>query len=1042
MVRFKIRKRFFGRKKGSLAEKLSKLLRRRGKKRVEEIIKGIIKREPITILPLKPTYTIIETYYVYEPFAKVNIVSIPEKGGMLGYYVEEFTLSGDEQEILEKLVDILTEELEPAESIEDLKTYVAREVIRLANKYRSVFKLTGSRRAKILYYVERNLLGYGPIDPLMRDPNIEDISCDGAGKPIYVWHKKYESLPTNIIFNTTDHLNDFIMRLAHMAGKHVSIAFPILDAMLPEKHRLAATFGTEVSPRGPTFTIRKFREKPLSPTELIKSGVINELFAAYIWYMVEKRRTFMIAGGTGAGKTTLLNAFSLFIRPGMKIVTVEDTPELNLPHENWVQLSTRASYALMGQTSGEITLYDLIKVSLRYRPDYIIVGEVRGEEAFVLFQAMASVSYDTPILIRDERGNVELIKIGEFIDKFYRESEERVAKFVNGYYVLSNDGFNITWKPIKYVLRHSTDEIYEIEYEGGGKIEATGSHSVFVLNTNDLRIIEKPVSKLRESDLLISFKGNSESSKEYKTVDVMELVKDCDEVYVDGLPEELRKYAKGKNPIPVQQYIKLRDRVNDLSIKSNSLTVRVRRSKYVLPSKLVLDEALAFLFGAYIADGCIKHHRGKRICFTFGADEGYIAEKVVKIMYDKFNVKPVINERGTYAIYEYPHTLLATVFEKLLGDKLTNKRIPSILWNSPKNVVKSFLEGLVADARRTLRRRYTSYITSNKELAYQLLWLARYAGFYSELVVEEGLGKNLGRKYYNVLIYLDERYKRPNASERIPVELLLKLIVHAKPRSMPLELTYIRKRKFVSKKVALKVIEWIKKKGKLTDFSMSYLRKLEALINGDIIIVKVKKIRKKPYKGYVYDISVPETESFFGGSVPILLHNTGHGGLSTIHAETLDYAIKRLTSPPMNIPPTYMKLMNIFMHIKRVVKPRTPTRLKVERKVTIAQEVADYNDFRTVMKWDPVKDVHEVYFDNSVLLRELAEQSSITVDDVLEDIHKRAIFLKWLIARNILDVWEVARYIFKYSFDPSNMYRMALEDLKSLGVDVEALAKI
>ncbi|RLG78305.1 MAG: protein kinase, partial [Thermoprotei archaeon] len=350
MVKFKIR-RGFG-KKSSLAEKLSKLIRRRGKKRVEEIIKGIIKREPITILPLKPTYTIIETYYVYEPFAKVNIVSIPEKGGMLGYYVEEFTLTRDEQEILEKLIDILTEELEPAESIEDLKSYVAREVIRLANKYRSVFKLTGSRRAKILYYVERNLLGYGPIDPLMRDPNIEDISCDGAGKPIYVWHKKYESLPTNIIFNTTDHLNDFIMRLAHMAGKHVSIAFPILDAMLPEKHRLAATFGTEVSPRGPTFTIRKFREKPLSPTELIKSGVINELFAAYIWYMVEKRRTFMIAGGTGAGKTTLLNAFSLFIRPGMKIVTVEDTPELNLPHENWVQLSTRVSYALMGQTSG------------------------------------------------------------------------------------------------------------------------------------------------------------------------------------------------------------------------------------------------------------------------------------------------------------------------------------------------------------------------------------------------------------------------------------------------------------------------------------------------------------------------------------------------------------------------------------------------------------------------------------------------------------------------------------------------------------------
>ena len=1038
MVRFKIR-RGFGRKKSSLAEKLSKLLRRRGKRRVEEIIKGIIKREPITILPLKPTYTIIETYYVYEPFAKVNIVSIPEKGGMLGYYVEEFTLTRDEQEILEKLVDILTEELEPAESIEDLKSYVAREVIRLANKYRSVFKLTGSRRAKILYYVERNLLGYGPIDPLMRDPNIEDISCDGAGKPIYVWHKKYESLPTNIIFNTNDHLNDFIMRLAHMAGKHVSIAFPVLDAMLPEKHRLAATFGTEVSPRGPTFTIRKFREKPLSPTELIKSGVVNELFAAYIWYMVEKRRTFMIAGGTGAGKTTLLNAFSLFIRPGMKIVTVEDTPELNLPHENWVQLSTRVSYALMGQTSGEITLYDLIKVSLRYRPDYIIVGEVRGEEAFVLFQAMASVGYSTPVLIKDSDGNILFMKIGEFIDKFYEEGEERIAKEVNGYYILSHDRYDAVWKPIKYVLRHMTDEIYEIKLEGGGRIEATGSHSVFVLDPETLDVVVKPVEKLRNEDLLLSFNDVSGDNK-YQVIDVIELLKDRKNVFVDNIPEYMKEYTGGRNPIPVQQYVNLKNKIS--GSKKPHVSVRLSRSKYSLQALIKLDEDLAYVFGAYIADGCVKEHRGKRICFTFGVNEEHIANRVRRIMYKKFKIKPSISNRGTFTIHEYHHTLLAAMFEKLMGAKLAEKRIPNILWNSPRKVIRAFFEGLKADSRRTLKRRYTSYTTVNKELAYQLLWLARVAGYYSELTVEKGSGKNAGKVFYNVLVYLNREYVKPNASERIPTKPLIKLIELAKPKSMPLELTYILRRRFVSKRVAFRVLKWIKEKGVLNDYSRDYLRKLEAFLKGKLVALRIREIVKKEYKGYVYDISVPGTESFFGGNIPVLLHNTGHGGLSTIHAETLDYAIKRLTSPPMNIPPTYMKLMNIFMHIKRVVKPKTPTRLKVERKVTIAQEVADYNDFRTVMKWDPIRDVHEVRFDNSVLLRELAEQSSITVDDVLEDIYKRAVFLKWLIARNIFDVWEVARYIFKYSFDPSNMYRMALEDLKSLGVDVEALIKI
>ena len=357
---------------------------------IEDLIAGIVQVEPIIILPVRENFKILESYYVYEPFAKVHIVSIPEQGGALAYYLDEFRLTDEEKEVLEKLTDLLLSEMQPTEKIEDLRMYVIREFSRLADKYRAKFKLTGERRAKITYYVERNLIGYGAIDPLMRDPNIEDISCDGVGRPVYVWHRKYESLPTNIIFNDADALNDLILKLAHMAGKHVSVAFPIVDAMLPDRHRLAATFGTEVSPRSATFTIRKFREKPFSVVELISSGVINELIAAYIWLMLEHRRTLMVAGGTGAGKTTLLNALSMFIKPGMKIVTVEEIPELNLPHENWTQLTARTSYAVGTMKTGEVSLFDLVKVSLRYRPDYIIVGEVRGEEAFVLFQAMAT----------------------------------------------------------------------------------------------------------------------------------------------------------------------------------------------------------------------------------------------------------------------------------------------------------------------------------------------------------------------------------------------------------------------------------------------------------------------------------------------------------------------------------------------------------------------------------------------------------------------------------------------------------------------------
>ncbi len=362
----------------------------KGPREVGEAVRTVIPIvEPIQITPRDPSWRVIESYYVYKPFVKVTIAETPN--GPV-YYVEEYGLSPEDKSILDKLTQILMDEITPPEKpeeVKDLRSYVFDEAKRIADKYRNKLGLVGTRRLKLLYYIERNLIGYGPIDPLMRDPNIEDISCNGVNIPIYIWHRKYENIPTNITFLDEDYLNEFVMKLAHMAGKHISVAFPTVDAMLPGKHRLAATFGREISVRGPTFTIRKFRERPFSPTELIIGGTMNSIMAAYLWTLIEHAKTALIAGGTGVGKTTMLNAISLFIKPGMKIVSVEDTPELNLPHTNWVQLTSRESYVVGMGGGTEIKLFDLVKLSLRYRPDYIIVGEVRGEEAFVLFQAMA-----------------------------------------------------------------------------------------------------------------------------------------------------------------------------------------------------------------------------------------------------------------------------------------------------------------------------------------------------------------------------------------------------------------------------------------------------------------------------------------------------------------------------------------------------------------------------------------------------------------------------------------------------------------------------
>jgi len=335
------------------------------------------------------SYRLVESYWIHNPLAKVNIISVK---GKMQYIAEEVKLDPKEEEAYKKLKSLLTKELSPPETLNmDLDMYILSEAKRLAKKYkRSLGKFSEDSWEKIYYYVIRDLAGYGNLDVLMRDPNIEDISCNGVNKPVYVWHRKYESLPTNIIFDDETEYDNFIIKLAHMGGKHISSAHPILDAMLPGRHRLAATFRREVSTFGSSFCIRKFREDPFSIVDLIKMGTIDLTLAAYFWILLENKMSMMIIGGTGAGKTSMLNALTSLIRPNDKIVTVEEIAELNTFHENWVQLTSRQGFKFGTADETSISLFDLVKLSLRYRPDYIIVGEVRGEEAYALFQAVAT----------------------------------------------------------------------------------------------------------------------------------------------------------------------------------------------------------------------------------------------------------------------------------------------------------------------------------------------------------------------------------------------------------------------------------------------------------------------------------------------------------------------------------------------------------------------------------------------------------------------------------------------------------------------------
>ena len=332
-----------------------------------------------------------EVYPIREPYVYAAVVTEPNTHRII-YELIEPTLLDEEEEQLKEIKSILVEEIDvnlnEIETRKKAEEYLKNKISEIIKDYR--LKIVQEAIDKLTYYVIRDFLGYGKIDPLMHDPLIEDISADGVNIPIYVWHRDYESLPTNIIFKTSSELNSFIVRLAYMAKKNISLSMPILDASLPEGSRIQMTYGSEITRRGSTFTIRRFRVDPLTISDLISLGTLSSEMAAYFWYAIENRASFLIAGGIAAGKTTILNCFSMFIKPGLKLVSVEDTAELNLPHENWIPSVARTGFGFEGKGSSSITLFDLLRAAVRQRPDYLIVGEIRGEEAYTLFQAMAT----------------------------------------------------------------------------------------------------------------------------------------------------------------------------------------------------------------------------------------------------------------------------------------------------------------------------------------------------------------------------------------------------------------------------------------------------------------------------------------------------------------------------------------------------------------------------------------------------------------------------------------------------------------------------
>lgn len=420
-------------------------------------------------------------YPLLPPYAYAHIYWDDTQKELM-YVIEEPVLTDVEKELL-RLVQLGLEEMINISYVRAMKSRIVIQY--LEKTVQSILielgaKVSEDTYKKMMYFIYRDSIGLNEIEPLMNDVFIEDIECNGSDHFLYIVHRRYQNLRTNVLFRDNQHLTSFVEKLAQKTGRYISYAKPLLDGTLPDGSRVNATYTQDITTRGPTFTIRMFTKEPITPVNLIANGTTSAEVFAYLWLAVEFKLNIMIIGETASGKTTLLNSILTFLPPEARIISIEDTREINIYHENWLPAVTRTGFGMpnvLGQTYGDIDLFDLLRESFRQNPDYVVLGETRGKETYVLFQGMASghPSYSTfhaasvetlvrrlstppidlpPSLIEslDVVGIITHIKMADVNERKLTKVEE-ISRVNSDGHVEANTVFD--WNPSKRVIEMS-----------------------------------------------------------------------------------------------------------------------------------------------------------------------------------------------------------------------------------------------------------------------------------------------------------------------------------------------------------------------------------------------------------------------------------------------------------------------------------------------------------------------------------------------------------------------------------------------------------
>jgi len=933
-----------------------------------------------------PEFTQVdEKYYLIKPFSMANLKWNPARARLEYYVLEPFVTEEQKRQltlIKERAIDLLDINLFEVKEPKLIKKSLKEKVDVVMKDYG--IHLTKDQYDEILYYVFRDFLGLGEIEPLMHDANLEDISCDGVGIPIYVYHRKYGSLPTNISFTDGERLNEFVIRLAQRCGRHISVAEPLLDGALPDGSRVQATFSShmDIAMHGSTFTIRKFTKDPLTITDIMKFGTLPPLIAAYLWLAIEYNHSILVAGGTATGKTCLLGSLSMFLPADAKIVSIEDTPEVRLPHEHWVQKVVRSGFGredITGRKQGEVTMYDLLRAALRERPDEIIVGEVRGKEAYVLFQGMASIRGNEKVLLVDKEGHTIREPISNLI-----------GKKLDGYKATTIDPKTgqVKLLPLRACVQHPPREkLYEIVTSTGRRIQLTGDHSVFVMK--DGKITEAEVKTLKTGSKIIVPRKIPSGYANVKWLDLTRLLKGIRVV----APNYIRKaveilgwkeagelcgvktisdyYGKNMSALHAESYHKLLATAG-VHNSLDEISVKFDRKSERLPAKLKVTDELLRLIGYYISEGSLNTAKKNNSIQLYNGDKRVLEDmrKCIRAVTGKAPREREVHGYGKSKELSTSHKVLFEFLKQLCGVGSSNKRVPDFIFGLSKERIGEFLSGLYA-GDGYLGPDNFQYSTKSRQLADDLMYLLLSYGIVAHC-------------YKNQDIHRIEFYREEEMKE---------FMRYVKP---------------------------VNKKPKLVRVGRPNPR-----VHGDVYCDPIKSIREIKLKTPepVYDLCVPTTENFIGGFGGIMLHNTGHAGMATIHGDSVDSVIHRLQTPPINLSPGLLQHLDIMIILARAkVKGVEVRRAKqIVEVVGLTHEQEPITN--TLFEWNPADETFKFSSDKSYVLEEIIKEKGIPESEVWKEIQRRVKVLEWMLKENIRYYKDVGRIIQRYYSDPEGLLK-------------------